>query len=314
MGYHVPMADAQRLPDEPEPLRLMLAGIITKLAPAFPAGGQPTLKVSGTNALIKMITKQETHTYAAGKRDSEIAEEVGRRGNLTLRDLRIGVRVDDAAKSSEAVHPEAVLQSNQYDILFLLQLAHRNGYDLVLQQQSRGGVTEQFLFFGPSTKHPPVTYLLEWGKSLAQFQPTLTTARQVNELTVLGWDSQRRQPINVTVNRSQLPTRPLRDEDRLYRIQQGFRERQEIVVDQPFRNEAEARRFGLDKLERLSKDMVTARGSTLGTPDLRAGRKCQVQKLGRTFDGHYFIKSTTHTIGSGGYVTEFEARAEEEQT
>jgi phage protein D len=83
-------------------------------------------------------------------------------------------------------------------------------------------------------------------------------------------------------------------------------------VDRPFRNRQEARRYALDRLERLSKDLVTARSSTFGTPDLRAGRKIEISNLGRTFDGQYFIKSTTHTIGAGGYTTSFEARLEEE--
>jgi phage protein D len=312
MGYFRPLSDEERATEDPEPLRLMLAGIITSLSPIFPASGQPTLKISGKNALMKMITRQETHTYREQMRDSEIAEAVGRRGSLTLGNMRIPLRTNEEAKGREAPHPEQVLQNNQYDILFLIQLAHQNGYDVVLKQESRNGQPEQFLYFGPSTDDPPVSYLLEWGKSLVSFEPTLTTARQVNELTVRGWDSQRREAINVTVRRSDLPTRGLRDEDRLRRIEQGFQARHEIIVDRPFRNRQEARRYALDRLERLSKDLVTARSSTFGTPDLRAGRKIEISNLGRTFDGQYFIKSTTHTIGAGGYTTSFEARLEEE--
>ncbi|HEU5407732.1 MAG TPA: hypothetical protein VFU48_08180, partial [Nitrospira sp.] len=218
------------------------------------------------------------------------------------------------AKAREAVHPEQVLQNNQYDILFLIQLAHQNGYDVVLKQETKNGQPEQFLYFGPSTDKPPVSYLLEWGKSLIEFSPTLTTARQVNELTVRGWDAQRGQAINVTVNRSDLTTRGLRDEDRLRRIEQGFQARHEIIVDRPFRNEQEAQRYALDRLERLSKDMVTARSSTFGTPDLRAGRKIEIRNLGRTFDGQYFITSTTHAINTSGYLTAFEARLEEDNS
>ena len=312
MGYLNPTAGAARRTGETEPLRLMLAGLITKLAPSFPAAGQPTLKISGQNALIKMVTRQETHTSAANKKDSEIAEEVGRRRNLTLGDMRIELRTDSEAKGREVANPEAVLQANQYDILFLIERARRNGYDVVLQQETSGEQPRQYLYFGPSTTNLPVCYLLEWGKSLIDFSPTLTTARQVRELTVRGWDSGRGEAISVTVNRGQLPTRALRDEDRLYRIEQGFRERHEIVVDRPFRNRQEAERFALDRLGRLSGDMVTARGTTFGTPDLRAGRRIEIQRLGQTFDGHYFLKSTTHTMGASGYTTAFDARLEEE--
>jgi len=314
MGYYQPLADEERSTEDPEPLRLMLAGIITSLSPSFPSGGQPTLKISGKNALLKMVTQQETHPYEANLRDSEIAEQVAQRGSLRLGDMNIPLRINDEAKGREAPHPEPVLQYNQFDILFLIQLGHQNGYDVLLKQESRNGQPEQFLYFGPSTEEPPVTYLLEWGRSLVDFSPTLTTAQQVNELTVKGWDAQRREPISETVTRQDLPTRGLRDEDRLRRIEQAFQARHEIIVNRPFRNRQEARQYALDQLGRISKKLVTARSSTFGTPDLRAGRKIEVRNLGRTFDGQYFITGTTHSIGSGGYMTAFDARLEEENS
>jgi phage protein D len=311
MGYFHPVDPAQRRNNESQPLQLMLAGVITHLAPSFPSGGQPTLHISGASALIKLVKQQETHVYQAQSRDSDIAKKVGERGNLTLGNLRIPVKINTDAQRREPPHPAEVLQHNQFDIVFLLQLAHQNGYDLTLQEKVNQNVPEQYLYFGPSTQEPPASYELEWGKSLISFNPTLTTARQVNELTVRSWDPIRREPIDVTVNRGQLSTRPLADQDRLYRIEQGFRERHEMIVDQPFRNRQEAEQYARARLEELSKDMVTARGSTLGTPGLRVGRKFKTKGFGPTFDGTYFIKSTTHTIGASGYVTEFEARLEE---
>jgi phage protein D len=314
MGYYRPIDPSERHPNTSEPLQLMLAGVITRLTPNFPSSGQPTLKISGQSALIKMINQQETHVYDENKSDSEIAEQVGNRGNLTLGNMRIPVRTNEEAKSQEPRHSQSVLQHNQYDILFLLELAHQNGYDLVLQQDENDGEPQQYLYFGPSTQEPPVSYQLEWGRSLISIQPTLTTARQVNELTVRSWNSTTKQPISVTVNRSELPTRPMHDLDRLYRIQQGFSERHEILVDQPFRDEPEARQYALARLESLSKDLVTTRASTPGTTGLRVGRKALVSGLGITFDGEYFITSTTHIINASGYITEFEARLEEDNT
>lgn len=291
-------------------LRLMLAGIITGITPTFPASGQPTLKVSGQNALRKFMTRQETRIYER-KRDSDIAEEIGRRGNFRLGNLVIPVRTDANAKSQEPQY-DHVLQDNQYDIVFLLQRAHRNGYDLLLKKEERQGQVEQYLFFGPALKASPTSYIVEWGKSLIQFQPKLTISRQVYSVTVNGWDASRGRRISVTVDRSQLPTRGLRDRRELDQIEQGFRERSEVIVDQPFRNEAEARQYARARLEQNARDLVTGRGSTIGTPDLRAGSLIDIRKLGKTFDGKYVVKTTTHTINASGYITEFEARLEEE--
>ncbi len=312
MGYFKPPTDNQTgQQSSANALKLMLTGIITQMTPNFPANGQPTVKIVGRSALIKMITRQETQPYPAGLRDSDIARKVGQRGNLTLGDAQIKLRINEEARNQqEEPHEDIVVQHNEFDILFLLRLARRNGYDLVLRKEEQNGETTQHLYFGPPERQ--LTYLLEWGKSLIQFQPTLTIARQVNQVTVRGWNPRSGRPIEATVSRSDLPNRPLRDLDRLYRIEQGFQERHEIIVDRPFRNRREARQFALDRLQRLSQDMVTARGSTVGIADLRAGRKIEVQGLGRTFDGEYFLKSTTHTIGASGYTTEFEARLEED--
>ena len=45
--------------------------------------------------------------------------------------------------------------------------------------------------------------------------------------------------------------------------------------------------------------------------ELRAGRPVYIRGLGRQFSGRYLIIKTTHTIGSGGYTTQFDARMEE---
>lgn len=309
MGYFKPIAARSEDKDKPEPLRLMLVGIITKLAPSFPAAGQPTLKVGGNNVLYKLMTEQKADVYEKIK-DSDIAKKIGDRGNLKIGNLKIPVKIDDEAKDQEVVN-EHVLQDNQYDILFLLQRARRNGYDVLLKYESKDKETKPVLYFGPSTKDTWVSYILEWGKSLIQFQPTLTTAKQVYEVTVHGWNALKKKRIEVTVNRDDLKTRALRDKRKLKKIEEGFKERKEVIVDKPFRDKQEAKRYAMDRLDRLSKDLVTGRGSTVGTPDLRAGRIIEIQGLGSTFNGKYFVKSTTHTIGPGGYITEFEARLEE---
>lgn len=310
MGHLKPTEASQRDKDKPEPLRLMMAGIITKLAPTFPASGQPTLKISGQNALIKMMTKQETHDYKAGMKPSEIAEAVGKRGKLTLGNMKIPIRIDKSVLSSETPSAQPTLQNNQYDILFLLILARKNGYDLFLKKEMKNGETEMYLHFGPVAKGA-AHYQLEWGKSLVQFQPTLTTMRQVAELTVRSWDVKTKKEIVETVKRSDLKKKvAMTDLDRLHEIEGGFKEKQEIVVDHPFHSKEEARKWAEKQMMKLQQNMITAQGSTFGTPDLHAGRTIEIVRLGSIFDGIYTIKSTSHTIGANGYLTEFEARME----
>src|SRR6266516_3358305 len=306
MGYFRPIDPKYKNKDKPEPLRLMLAGKISKLAPTFPAAGQPTLKVSGQSVLSQLSAKQETRFYEK-KTASQIALEVGSRGNLKLDNMTVPVKPDETAKGQEQAL-EYVLQDNQYDILFLLQLAHRHGYHVFLEDESKDEKPKYILRFGPSTKEPRFSYVLEWGKSLIQYQPTLTTTDQVSEVTVRGWDVVKKKPIKVTVKRAGLDTRPLRDKKKLQTLEEGFKDKKEIVVDKPIHNEKEAKDRAKALLQSITGRMVTAHGSTVGTPGLRTGSRIQIQRLGDIFNGTYTITSSSHSIGAGGYITEFDAR------
>jgi phage protein D len=321
MGYYKPLAAGASKDDRPEPLRLMLAGKISTVAPTFPTAGQPTVKISGQSVLSKLVAKQETHHYepkmfkAAGQPESMkvsmIAQKVGKRGNLKIGNMVLEVRIDKAAMNDE---PELkyLLQNNQYDIVFLLQLAHRQGYNLLLKKEVVDDKEQYYLFFGPAGADAHTAYTLEWGKSLVQFSPTLKTAQQVMEVTVCGWDAAGKKAIKVKVDRTMLPNSPYKNKKDLEKLEEGFKEKKEVIVDKPFENEKQAREYALAQLSDIAGRMVTAHGSTLGTPDLRAGSQIRVLGLGDMFDGKYTVTGTSHVIGANGYVTEFDARMEGE--
>jgi phage protein D len=56
---------------------------------------------------------------------------------------------------------------------------------------------------------------------------------------------------------------------------------------------------------------VTAQGTTVGLPDLRAGQRVRIKGVGSHFSGTYFVTDTTHTITDAGYTTHFSARRED---
>jgi phage protein D len=272
-----------------DPLRRIMTGEITSLTPTFPAEGQPTLTVSLLNVLHRFRTKQETHAYE-NLTDSQVAQQIGAR-------LKVPVHIQPL---NEQPYPY-LLQDNQYDIVFLFERARRIGYDLWVEEDQNGRTT---LHFEPSENLKRVTYLISWGKSLVDFQPTLTTARQVGEVTVRAWDRRRKKMITGSAKRSQLPGQ--HDTD----VESSFNEREEItsavVADQ-----AEADRIARDRLRDIAHEMVKGTGSTVGLPDLRAGRRVRIEGLGTRFDGGYFVTGTTHTFNDSGYLTKFDCRLED---
>ncbi|MFO7664330.1 MAG: hypothetical protein R6X18_17295, partial [Chloroflexota bacterium] len=152
-------------------LRLMIKGEITALKPTFPAGGQPTLSINGLNLLHRLRGKQESHTYEK-MNDSQIAKQIGNR-------LGLDVDTDETAEQTETIY-QYLFQDNKYDIIFLMERAHRIGYDLFVEEEGKNGRSgASRLYFGPSVNVRRVTYRLTYGRSLIQFQPNLTTANQV---------------------------------------------------------------------------------------------------------------------------------------
>ena len=284
-------------------LRLMLTGEITALKPSFPSSGQPTLAITGLNLMHRLRTKQESHAYENLK-DSEIALQIGSRLNLD-------VVVDRNALAQEEKYPY-LFQDNQYDIIYLMERARHVGYDLFVRESGENGQSgESSLYFGPSVSVRNVSYKLTYGRSLIEFQPELSTAKQVSKVTVRGWDAVKKDKIEYTAKRSDIKTKGVGDAGGQAEIDQAFGDREEVITDKPVRSLQEATTLATETLENIAKEMVKGHGSTVGLPDLRAGSILIIDGIGTRFSGRYFVTSTTHAIGDGGYTTQFDCRREE---
>lgn len=297
-------------------LSLMLKGNFTTMEPNFPSSGGPTLTIRGLNVLHKLRSKQHTNTWAK-KKESEIAQELG-----TLPDpdkpgqkrFPLPVEINPNALGKEKPL-DYVAQSNQYDIDFLLSRARRIGYVVFIKEEERERgrvVRERRLYFGPSDANHPglrvVTFELKWGVSLIDFKPTLTTANQIKSVTVNGWNRSTKKPITGKASLDDPKFKLNRD---LHKLLEKCDAREEQVVDEPIFTQDEADERAKAILLDRSKELVKASGNCVGLPDLRAGQRVRIARLGARFSGEYFVTDTTHTISDGGYITNFNARRED---
>jgi hypothetical protein len=288
-------------------LTLMTTGLITTLEADFPEAGAPRLTVGGKSVLERFRNKQYTWAWPAqgeGITESQIAEDLARAPDSPPGRPGLGfpVRVNPRAETPVPY----MMMNNQYPIVFLMQLARRKGYDLFLTRDPGADADDPgYLYFGPSQRVTDVTYQFDWGKTLVSFKPTISLARQVTKVTVLGWDRQRKQPLRGVATLSDVA--PVNSDLQPYINAIG---REETVADVPVFTQAEATQKAKDYLEAQVLDMVEATGVTVGLPDLRAGRSLTIGGLGTTLNGRWFIKETTHTINDSGYRTTFVARRE----
>ena len=289
-------------------LRLVSTVYVTSMAPSFTSGGPPVLAVRGLNVLH--LLRREPHSRPWTRRKpSQIARELG-----TLRNPDGSKRLPLPVELVEGIEEgedeiDFIAQDNQHDIDFLLSLARRQGYDLV--EVPARGKKPWHLLFGPSaTATKPVDYRLEWGRSLLDFKPQLSTASQIGKVTVRGWDQRRKRRIERSVGLEHREVRKINPD--LHRLLKQADARAERVVDQPVFTVAEAEKRALATLQNRLKQMVTAGGTTVGLPDLRAGSRLEITGVGARLGGSYFVTETTHTLGESGYTTRFTARRENE--
>ncbi|HTX91826.1 MAG TPA: hypothetical protein VMC09_11495 [Anaerolineales bacterium] len=298
-------------------LRMMMKGNCTGFEPKFPNSGASTMVVHGLNVLHKLRTKQYSENKFDDKRPSKVAQAISQKTDPEkhCRRFPIPIEINQAALSKEKAL-EAITETNQYDIDFLFTLARRVGYIVYVFTDDSG---QDRLYFGPSQGDAPqplrkVTYELKWGVSLMDFNPSMNAANQVWSVTVRSYNRSTRSTISETVDLNDSSITINRDLIPLLSgsLQAGAcGDRQEVVVNEPVRNSAEARQRALAILTERFKQFVTAQGSTIGLPDLRAGMQLNIQGLGSRFSGLYFVTDTAHTIGESGYTTRFTARRED---
>lgn len=292
--------------DDRAGLQAMLQGVITEMTPTFPAAGQPTLKVVGQNVLHTFCKEPVNHTYKAKETTaSNVAKQICQR-------LGVEFRNDSTHKSQEMEHAH-LIQSNQYDIVFLNELARQEGYEIVIEEPaSRGG--KAILRFLKTSEVVRNIYELRYGSTLTEFQPTLSTSKQVSSVTVNGWDVAKGEAYQVEVNQSGIDSQQALKGRLLPGMKNPVADRKAVLSERTPSDKQTARAMAAAKLASINQELVTGSGSVVGMPELRAGTHVYLWGLGRRFSGRYFITGSTHSIGLSGYTTQFDCRLEELQS
>jgi phage protein D len=281
-------------------LLTMVRGLITSLTPRFPESGPPTLVVGGQDKMVKLVDRKpkdgETKKFVK-RTDSEIAKIIAKRNNLV-------------PKIADTTHEyDIVVQKNQDDAIFLMERAKRIDFDCFIGVDPDTG-RDALYFQSPTDARDGSKvrmYVFEWGKSLINFNPTLSLNQQVGKVTVKGWDPNTKSIIKFTASSADLPTSgsgdngPKAAETRLG-------DREDIVVDQPVTSQQEAQALAKALLRERAYSYITANGQVIGLPDLRPGDNIEVQGLGKRFSGRYYVTKVEHTLGGSGYLTTFDVR------
>jgi phage protein D len=194
-----------------------------------------------------------------------------------------------------------VFQQNETNLAFLQKRAAALGYLLYVQGHT-------LHCKAPRSSQPAIT--LEWGATLNEFHPRLTTVEQIETLEARGWDPDQKQAIVGSANAREgiglAATGQGGNGGSL--VQSAFHMTTRLLIaDRPVRTQERADQLARAAANRQAGRFIEAEGQCYGNPQLVAGVPVAITKVGQRFGGTYFVSSTIHTYGIEGYTTSFTA-------
>lgn len=278
----------------------LLSGEVTAIEAEFSPAGSFTV-VRGFDHAHRLFRGRASESYR-NVTYSDVAGLVARRLSLPAG------RIDD----SRTVHPH-VAQGNESDWQFLSRLAAEIGFEVAVVDGKLDFRTptpsEDAPESGDHTTADPLA--LVPGSSLLRFRSTVTSAEQVKEVVVRGWDVTKKQ---VVVGRAAASTTSAElgvDPADLA----GKFGAPVHSVEAPFAGQAEVDALAKSLADQIAGAFAEFEGVARGDPKLRAGKAVSLGLAGDPFDGRYTLTTTRHVFDPDeGYTTWFTASGRQERS
>jgi Bacteriophage probable baseplate hub protein len=267
-------------------LETVIVGEITGLELSFPEWARALLTVRGYDRLHRLRRGRRTRSYLQSK-DSDVAQQIAN-------DLGLTPDVEDSGE----VHAY-LLQMNQTDIDFLLTRARAIGYELLVEDRT--------LRFRKIKSDRAKAITLSFTHGLMTFYAYLSTADQVNQVTVRGWDPRTKQALIGQARASDLTATMRGTQVGPGAVQSLFGSRTLTVVEHPVATQNEADLLAKGLLTDLALNYIVGEGTAVGDPSIRVGTVIELDGLGRRFNGFYYVTQVAH-VWDGQFVTHLRVR------
>jgi phage protein D/phage baseplate assembly protein gpV len=272
---------------------LLMSGEITALEAEFDTAGTFTV-LRGYDPAHRLFRGRRTESYTQ-MTASDIARKVAQRAGLQIGDI-----------SATSTVFEHVSQAGTNDWELLDALARDVGYEI--------SVREGKFNFGPPTSasgappaqgaQPTNPLVLDLGTNLLRFRAVVTSAEQVKEVQVRGWDLTTKQALTSTAPAA-TPTAQLPDVTPAA-LAHTFGDPTYVSTDVPHRTQAEVDTAAKALAEEIAGAFAEFEGVSLGNPEVRADAAVTVGNVGSPFDGKYTVTRSRHRFDPlTGYTTAF---------
>ncbi len=269
-------------------LTQVLVGEIAALRVSYANDQAAQLHIQGFDRLHRLRRGRRTRAFLQVK-DSQIADQVA-----------AGLQLQSQVTDSSVV-PDSVLQNNLSDIDFLAERARRIRYEVV--------VDDRTLIFRPVSNHLTGTLTFEYMRDLKWFNVRQSTARQVSDVTVRGWNPSSKEAILGVARIGAETTKMNGSQSGPQIADAAFGAFSDATTDIPIASQTEADQIAEARFNALALELTTGEGEVVGEPTLRAGTTVDLSGLGTRFSGLYYVTKTEHRIAPDiGYVTRFDVR------
>jgi phage protein D/phage baseplate assembly protein gpV len=284
---------------QPEPL---ISGEATALEAEYDTGGTFTV-IRGYDQTHRFFRGRRTASYQQ-MTASDIATKIAQRAGLQVGEVTATTTVFDHYS-----------QAGQTDWEVLSALARANNLEIAVRES-------KFSFSAPAiaSAAPPAggtantdPLVLQLGKDLLRFRSILTSAGQVGNVEVRGWDVATKNALTATeqavTKRIELPTVTPQA------LAKTFGDPTYVATDVPYRTQAEVDEAAKALADEVASAFAEFEGTARGNPKLRAGAAVSIDGLGEPFDGKYTITTSRHRFDPlTGYTTSFSVTGRRDRT
>ncbi len=266
----------------------ILEGEITAIDTNFTGKSQAPVIVRGYDVSHRLHRGKHNRSFQ-NMTDSDIVKKVAE---------EVSIKIDQVDPSG-VVH-DYIFQSNQTNMEFLRARAVKIGFELFIKDGKLN-------FRKPKADSEELT--LKWLTDLHSFRIGVTSAQQVKEVEVRGWDYSQKRPIVSTAKSANVITD----------TQNGVGSETSnkfngkppipkmIVVDQPVFNPKEADAIAQSLCDELGGQFINADAKAEGNTKIRPGTLVNLEEMGQ-HSGKYYITETRHLYSERVYSTEFSIR------
>jgi len=284
----------------PQPL---ITAEVTALEAEFDTTGTFTV-IRGYDPAHRLFRGRRTQTYTQVTA-SDVATKVAQRAGLTLGTV-------DATRTVF----DHISQGGVSDWAFLDGLAREIGHEVAVKDGKFEFRAPRPAQDAPAAGTPPSDpLLLRQGTDLVRFRAVITSAEQVKEVQVRGWDVARKKALIATAPASTRSAQPAGPGVAPPDLAKVFGDPTYVATDVPYRSQAEVDAAATAVSEQIAGASAEFEGTARGNPKIRAGTAIAIDNLGAPFDGKFVVTTSRHVYDqTTGYTTHFSVTGRQERS